>query len=166
LLGEQAVGDHVAAGAAVLRRDVRAEVALLAEAADELRRDRFLAVPAAGVGRDLGRDEGTEPGAGFPLLGRELQLHAGAASTGAPCLRATNSEMARIERKLSRSRSSSPTVTPNSFSTKATSCMASSELTKPRAKMSSSGCRSWPLKKRLRNALILSWVSSMGGRPQ
>src|SRR6185295_15824689 len=47
LLGEQAVDDHVAAAAAELRRYVGAEIAALAQAADDVRRNRLLAVPAA-----------------------------------------------------------------------------------------------------------------------
>jgi hypothetical protein len=39
--------------------------------------------------------------------------------------------------------------------------MASSEFTKPRAKMSSSGWRSWFLKNFDRNSLILDWFWSM-----
>src|SRR3954471_6509293 len=153
LLGEDAVGDHVHAGAAELPGHDGAEIALLGEPADDGRGQRLLAIPLRGVRRDLGRHEGAEFVAGGPLLGVELQSQA-----AAPCLRATRLAMELIVRKLSRSRSASSTRTPNSFSTKATSCMASSELTKPSEKMSSSGCRSWLLKNRDRNSLILLCV--------
>src|SRR6185312_3827572 len=157
LLGEQTVGDHVAAHAAELFRDVRAEIPLSPQGLDPLGRDGRFPVPAIGVGQDLRRHEATKLIARRALPGRELEPHEPFLQAGAGALlRATRSEIAWMERKLSRSRSASSTWMSNSFSTKATSCMASSELTKPREKMSSSTFRSWLLKNRDRNSLILS----------
>src|SRR6185369_4130942 len=152
LLGHQAVADHLLTAASPLGSDQRAEPAALAELGDQIAGDRLFAVPAAGVRRDLGGHEGADLLAHRALRAGELEVHA---SAGAALLRATRLEIAWMERKLSRSRSASSTLMPNSFSTKATSCMARSEFTKPSAKMSSSGLRSWLLKKRERNSLIL-----------
>src|SRR5882724_2578042 len=163
--------------------DGSAEKPMLPQLLNDARRNTLVRVPLGRIRNNVFLDETSKPHSLFRLLLRKFQLHHRFLSSfgrawpilprqrpnalKSPAylaeiafLRSTNAFMLLMERKLSRSRSSSSTTISNSFWRKFTNCKASSEFTKPSAKMSPSSPNSWFLKNRERNVLILAFLAS------
>src|SRR5438067_1760570 len=118
----------VRVGTAERRGESAAEVAGAGNGIDDVPRNGLLAIDGGGVRRHALIGEPAE----LLLRRRQLDLTLDDHAVAADSFRPTSAEIAWMLRKLSISRSSLPISTPNSRSTNATSCMANSELAKPR----------------------------------